>query len=133
MAKHTILIADDDMVFLKIMATHCHRVGLEIRVAANATNALIRIKENPPDLILLDINMPPGNGLTVCEQLHHDKHLCHIPIIVLTGTVDDDAKHRCSELGVTYVLKSPFVWKELEPIFYSLLESAPSVHHDNQS
>src|SRR5207247_2062145 len=76
--------------------------------------------------IILDVNLPLENGLNVWELLSDDRLLAPIPVVMLTGSSDEDTISRCEELGAHYVLKSPDMWNCLEPIICELLESVPA-------
>jgi CheY-like chemotaxis protein len=69
----------------------------------------------------LDVEMPAGNGLSVCEMLASDQACRSIPIAILTGRSDPDTIIRCHNLCVYYVEKCPDIWSRLEPLLKELL------------
>jgi CheY-like chemotaxis protein len=82
---------------------------------------LALIRQHRPDLICLDVSMPSGSGLAVCEMLANDEELCSVPVIMLTGSYDDETIRRCHSMSAHYVLKSRDVWRRLEPVVSKLL------------
>jgi len=66
-----------------------------------------------PDIILLDIFMPDMDGFETAQNIKNNSRYMNIPIIFLTGTIDDQTKERSRELGVTDILTKPFEKPEL--------------------
>lgn len=121
MSSKTVLIADDDHALVQALALRLHGLGLRVQAAHDALSALKAAHDSPPDLILLDVNMPAGNGLSVCEMLASDTQLSSIPVIIMTGREDPVTIRRCHELLAYYVLKCPDVWRRIEPVLFELL------------
>ena len=121
MIPKTILIADDDRDLVDALATRCRQLGLTVVVAYDARAAFTLICESRPDLICLDVSMPSGSGLAVCEMLVSDEELSSIPVIMLTGSTDDETIRRCHSMCAFYVLKSRDVWQRIEPVLCNLL------------
>lgn len=121
MRPKSILIADDDEALLRVLSIRCKDMGVEIRQATDAMQALVRIHEHPPDLVILDVNMPGGDGLSVCQMLSTDKHLSDIPVILLTGQSGDQILKFARTFKAHYVAKSPECWKQLRPLICKLL------------
>jgi DNA-binding response OmpR family regulator len=117
----TILIADDDRHLVHLLASRCRRLGLKVFSAHDAFTALTTVKSERPDMVCLDVEMPAGNGLSVCEMLASDETCRSIPIAILTGKSDPDTIMRCHNLCAYYVEKSPDVWSRLEPLVKELL------------
>jgi hypothetical protein len=69
----------------------------------------------------LDVEMPAGNGLSVCEMLMSDEACHSMPIAIPTGRSDPDTIMRCHGLSAYYVEKCPDVWSRIEPLFKELL------------
>ena len=79
-----------------------------------------------PDLVILDVNMPGGNGLAVCGMLASDPHYAGIPVIIHTSQADTATRQRCQHLGARYVEKSPQSWAEIGSLVESLIGGARS-------
>jgi len=111
-----VLIADDDEGVVDALARRCQALDLRVERAYDGISALTKIDTVEPDFIILDINMPCGSGLSVCEMVARDAHLKTIPIIVLTGRSDNETIAACNRLDTTYVLKGPSIWSQIEPL-----------------
>jgi len=120
----TVLIADDDRDLVNLLSVRCRRMGLKVLAAHDAFTALALVRSRRPDVICLDVQMPAGNGLSVCEMLSTDKTYGGMPIVVLTGRTDPDTICRCHAMCAYYVEKCPDIWARLEPLLKELLEPA---------
>jgi CheY-like chemotaxis protein len=121
MDNRSILIADDDVDLIRLLRTGLQSLGVEIRETYDATSALTIIQRCPPSVIILDINMPGGNGLSACEMLKTDKHMARVPVIILSGRSDDATRARCSQMGAHFVCKGPKAISELKAHIGGLL------------
>jgi DNA-binding response OmpR family regulator len=117
----TILIADDDRDLVNLLTVRCRQMGLNVLAAYDAFAALSLVKSSAPDMICLDVDMPAGNGLSVCEMLASDDTCRSIPIAILTGRSDPDTIIRCHSLCAYYIEKCPDVWSRVEPLLRELL------------
>jgi len=122
MSKKHVCIVDDDAGLVSALKIRCEQLGLEVSTIDNGSDAVITIARNPPDLVLLDINMPAGDGLSVCRVLASHANLAPIPVIILSGRSDEETIRRCEALGAHYVLKVGEVWDWLRPRICELLE-----------
>jgi DNA-binding response OmpR family regulator len=123
----TALIADDDRQLLLAMAMRCRRLGFEVRTASNGLDAVIEALAAPPDLFILDIGMPVGDGMRVCQKLVHYPGFETIPIIFLTGRLDDEVQSFCKTLGARHVLKGHRSWEAIESIIGELFRPDPAL------
>jgi DNA-binding response OmpR family regulator len=119
--QKTVLIADDDRELVNVIAMRCRRHGLKVLCAYDAFTALCLVKSGAPDMICLDVEMPAGNGLSVCEMLASDEACRSIPVAILTGRTDPDTIIRCHNLCAYYVEKCADVWTRLEPLLSEIL------------
>jgi len=125
MAPKTVLIADDDRDLVRVLQMRFRQLDVQVVVAYDALSALQLAHQERPDLVCLDVGMPGGSGLSVCEMLTADKELSSIPTIMLTGRADEQTIRRCHEMCAYYVLKSEDVWGRMEPIARELLGMIP--------
>jgi DNA-binding response OmpR family regulator len=116
-----ILIADDDPNLVDALAVRCRTLGLEVLTAYDARTALNSIFESRPDVACLDVSMPCGNGLGVCEMLVSDERFVSLPVIVLTGRTDPETIRRCHALCAYYVPKCTDLWSRIGPLLRELL------------
>jgi DNA-binding response OmpR family regulator len=114
MAESDIMIVDDNPAHLKLLEDMLLQRGYEVRSFPLGRLALAAATKNPPDLILLDINMPEMDGYQVCERLKSTPGLSDIPVIFLSAlnaTEDKVRAFRCG--GVDYISK-PFQFDEVQ-------------------
>lgn len=81
----SILVADDEAGMRYILRHHLQSEGHTVREAGSGEEALARARAEPPDLILLDVNMPGGDGLECVVRMRQEPGLEKVPIIILTG------------------------------------------------
>ena len=109
----TVLIIDDTPANLQLLESILQERGYGVRAAISGRMALRAVAVQPPDLILLDINMPEMNGFEVCRALKSDPRFLDIPIIFVSAAVEMADKLRAfEEGGVDYVTK-PFQPQEV--------------------
>jgi CheY-like chemotaxis protein len=121
MANATALIADDDPDFVQLLARRCEAMGLRVLTAGDGLDALMGVVRDAPDLLILDIHMPGGDGLSVAEKLLRDPKVRPVPVIFCSGRADAETQERCKALGGHFVTKGPELWSELRPMIGSLL------------
>ncbi|PSF35694.1 hybrid sensor histidine kinase/response regulator [Aphanothece hegewaldii CCALA 016] len=113
LTKGNILIVDDTPDNLRLLSTMLVEQGYEVRSVINGAMAIMGAKAEPPDLILLDINMPKMNGYEVCQHLKADNQTQEIPIIFISALEDVfDKLQAFSVGGVDYITK-PFQVEEV--------------------
>lgn len=103
-----VLVVDDNEVNRDLLTRRLQRQGHRIVVAENGRQALERIREQPFDLVLLDIMMPEMNGYEVLERIKSDPELRHIPVVMISALDDIESVVRCIELGAEDYLFKPF-------------------------
>lgn len=108
-----VLLADDNPELCQLLEIRLKTLGATITVAHDATHALYLMSRNPPDLVILDIWMPAGNGLAVCEMMRDHAALCDVPILVITGDSSDEARQRVTDLGAHIICKGEDLWDRI--------------------
>ena len=109
----SILIVDDTPANLQVLAGMLKDRGYKVRPVPSGKLALVAAQRDPPDLILLDINMPELNGYEVCEQLKADDTLQGIPVLFISALTEQlDKVKAFATGGVDYITK-PFQIEEL--------------------
>jgi CheY-like chemotaxis protein len=121
MANATVLIADDDPDFVQLMARRCEGLGLRVLTASDGLDTLMTVMRDAPDLLILDVNMPGGDGLSVAEKLLRDPKMRPVPVIFCSGRADAETQDRCRALGGHFVTKGPELWSDLRPMIANLL------------
>jgi len=107
------LIADDDPAIVRLLADRCVKLGFKIETAANGLQLLIKARRNHPDIIIVDVNMPELDGLSVCSRLL-DPGGKPVEVVVVTGANDPVTAERCESLGMFYGRKGPDFWASVE-------------------
>lgn len=111
--KGNIMVVDDTPANLKLLTGMLGEHGYEVRPLPSGKMALSAATADPPDLILLDINMPEMNGHEVCERLKADSRLREIPVIFISALSDiEDKIQAFRHGGVDYITK-PFQFEEV--------------------
>ena len=108
-----ILIADDEPDILEIIQFNLQAEGYEVRTAKNGTEAIEKVKNFLPDLIILDIMMPGKNGIEVCNILRKQPLFKDTLIIFLTALSDENSEIRGLESGADDYLSKPISPKVL--------------------
>jgi signal transduction histidine kinase len=109
-----VLVVDDTVENLRLIASMLGQQGYEVRPVTNGRQALLAVERDPPDLILLDINMPDMNGYEVCARLKQDEKLKDVPVIFLTALSDVADKIRAFEAGGVDYITKPFRMEEVQ-------------------
>ena len=103
-----IMIVDDEPIIIKVTRKYLQAEGYEQFVTtSDSPGALDLIRQERPDVVLLDIMMPEVDGLTILENLRRDPELQFIPVIILTASSDRDTKLKALKLGATDFLAKP--------------------------
>lgn len=119
--KKTILVVDDVPVNIKLLSTYLSSEGHTVISAKDGQQALDKVYENTPDLILLDVMMPKINGFEVCKKLKSSENTKFIPVIMLTALNDLENKIKGIDSGADDFITKPFNRMELLARVRSLL------------
>ncbi len=104
-----IIVVDDDVTTLKMAGTILSKRNMRVTALKSGAALLDYLKDNRPDLILLDIKMPDMDGFQTMEHLRQDKDLKDIPVIFLTADENRESETRGLQLGAMDFIKKPFV------------------------
>jgi CheY-like chemotaxis protein len=130
-----VLVVEDDEDLARVLTTSLEQRGLRVLTAPTASAATRLSRTFLPDLIVLDIVLPDGDGFTVVEQLRQDGRLSTVPLVVYTARELNEADRRRLTLGETEVLfKSTVTPQAFEERVLALLEGAvgPSTQRGGQ-
>ena len=105
-----ILMIEDEATFSDFVTSYFGREGFEVEVATTAQEGLDAIDADPPDVLILDLNLPDMDGLDVCRQV---RSRTSIPILILSGKSDEMDKVLGLELGADDYATKPFAPREL--------------------
>ncbi|MCX7746084.1 MAG: response regulator [Clostridia bacterium] len=113
MFKKKILVIDDTELMLKLIGNILREAGYEVVTASNGIEGIQMVREEKPDLVLLDVIMPIMDGFEVCKNLREDESNNLMPIIILTAQDNEDDKLTGLELGADDYIIKPFNHREL--------------------
>ena len=108
MAKKILIVEDEEDILQMISEAFRELTQYEIIYARDGKEALGIVKENKPDLIILDIQLPKLSGHEVCESVKSDSKLSHIKIIVLSGMTQTSDCQRAMIAGADKYITKPF-------------------------
>lgn len=102
-----ILVVDDDPISLKLTAAVLLHAGFEVESACDAETALVRVRERPLDVVLLDIQLPTMDGLTLAGIIKSDDRTRHLRVIALTAHAMKRDEARALAAGCDGYLSKP--------------------------
>jgi adenylate cyclase len=111
--KINLLIVDDTPANLRLLSTMLNGKGYKVRSVMNGNMAIKAAQAKPPDLVLLDINMPQMNGYEVCKNLKNDERTRDIPVIFLSALDDVLDKIKAFQVGGVDYITKPFHLEEV--------------------
>jgi two-component system alkaline phosphatase synthesis response regulator PhoP len=105
-----ILVIDDEPKIVKLARDYLQQSGFRVAVAGDGTTGIAVARQERPDLIVLDLNLPGSDGLDVCRTLRRDSD---VPIIMLTARAEETDRLIGLELGADDYIAKPFSPREL--------------------
>jgi len=111
--RQVVLIVDDNEANRELLEAHLRGLGYEVRQAKDGLEALALIEAEEPDLVLLDIEMPRLDGLSVCRRIKAHPLWRLVPVVLITALGDRDTRLQGIEAGADDFLTKPFDAKEL--------------------
>jgi two-component system KDP operon response regulator KdpE len=105
--RQKVLVIEDDAVARADLQARLGAAGYLVVQAADAASAMTVVNREHPDLILLDLGLPAGDGYLVLERLRKIAAFAAIPVLVITGRSDAETRQRVAKLGVPPMLSKP--------------------------
>jgi PAS domain S-box-containing protein len=128
-----ILLVEDNEVTIGLLSDYIALKGYRISVARNGYEALDRVYRDPPDLILMDIQMPGMDGLEAIRRIRNDTLLSGLPIVALTALAMQGDRERCLEAGANDYLSKPISLKQLQQMIETHLQKVSSGDAGNRA
>jgi DNA-binding response OmpR family regulator len=128
---HSILVVEDETSIASFVSAYLKNAGFAVRTAATASEAVTELASEPPALIVLDLNLPDGDGVELC---HGIRRTSDVPILMLTARDDDVDKIIGLEVGADDYMTKPFNPRELVARVKSVLRrAAPGERRQSES
>ncbi|GAB4370659.1 MAG: hypothetical protein Kow0062_05560 [Acidobacteriota bacterium] len=122
-----VLVVDDDVALRLLMRETLEASGFDVVEAGDGEEALAAIRNEPPDLVVLDLLMPVRDGLSALREIRQDEQVARLPVIVVTGLDDPGSIRQAFEAGATDFLTKPVQWTVFaERVRYTLRASRMS-------
>ncbi|MDD5324683.1 MAG: Hpt domain-containing protein, partial [Polaromonas sp.] len=124
-----ILVVDDSITVRRVTQRLLQREGYRVAMAADGLQALERLQEELPTVVLSDIEMPRMDGFDLARNIRADARLKHLPIIMITSRIAEKHHEHAMELGVDHYLGKPYSEEELMSLVhrYAVAEAAVAV------
>ena len=113
MGQKKILIVDDERDIVKALMIRLQTSGYNVITAFDGAQGVFMANKEIPDLVILDIRMPAGDGFSVVEKLKQSNRTHRIPVIFLTGSPETNAEESAMGLGARFYIKKPYDPEEL--------------------
>ena len=127
MAKPTILIVEDEAPLLTLLRYNLEKQGFRVEEATDGQEALLRVSENKPDLVLLDWMLPTLSGIEVCRQIRRRPATRDLPVIMVTARTENQDAVRALDIGADDYITKPFAVEALLARIRALLRRSGSV------
>ena len=121
-----LLIADDDKTFCHLLATEMGSKGWRVTIAADAMQTIMYALRVQPNVIVLDIQMPGGTGITALKKLKASTKTAGIPVLVVSGSTDSNMEATLLESGAARYIPKPVDVASLRAAIEALGRTAAS-------
>lgn len=103
-----VMIVEDEPNIVESLSFVFSREGWQVAAALDGETAIERLMSEPPDVLVLDIMLPPLNGFEVLKRLRSEPSLKHLPVLVLTAKGQEKDRHTAMRLGADAFVTKPF-------------------------
>lgn len=117
-----ILVVEDNADMRGLLAMYLQDVGYTVDLAEDGNEALRTVEAECPDLLIIDLRMPNGDGLELIERLRAKPRLIELPILVLTAN-GDGKSHKARQVGANVLMRKPVDLESVIDIVKELLKS----------
>lgn len=114
MEKKKILAVDDDPTILEMLKTGLTNAGYVVETAESEADVKIAINKFKPDAILMDINIPGVDGISMCRTIRFTENMSKVPIIMITAYTDEKTFHDAMLFGATDYIVKPFDFVDVQ-------------------
>ena len=117
----TVLFIDDERSWLQAVSTALRSEPYNLIIASSGDEALAKLQQKTPDLIVSDLRMPVMSGFDLFEKVKENPHLRSVPFVFMSLIDDYDAKHVAEELGADDYIEKPYDTREVKTLMNTLL------------
>src|SRR3954462_7452778 len=103
----TILVVDDDQVYLDLLKLNLESYGFRVLIAGSASEAWNKCAREAPDLVVLDVGMPIEDGHEFAKRLRADSRYSAIPVVYFSGLAGADERHKAFDSGADDFITKP--------------------------
>ena len=103
-----VLVIEDEANILLSLRFVLEQAGYEVRAVTTGSEGLDELRQQRPDLLILDLMLPDFSGYEVCQQVRADAQLADLPILMLTARAQQAERHKGLEVGATEYVTKPF-------------------------
>ena len=118
-----VLVVDDEVAIVRLIQVNLERQGYQVETANNGVQALAKIRDSRPDLLVSDVMMPEMNGFELLTSIRRDPALMDLPVIMLTAKAQDRDVMEGYKTGADMYLTKPFNPAELITFAKRILSS----------
>jgi CheY-like chemotaxis protein len=104
----SVLLVEDDRKLTMAIAVRLKAMGYEVSTAADAITAVSAARKSAPDVVVIDINLPGGDGFVVAKRLQLLNQTAATPVVFMTASKKPGLEERAKELGAVAFLEKPF-------------------------
>ena len=116
-----VMVVDDSITVRKVTTRLLERNGMEVVTAKDGVDAIARLQDITPDIMLLDIEMPRMDGFEVATRVRHDERLSKLPIVMITSRTGEKHRERALSIGVNIYLGKPYQEAQLLEVISQLV------------
>lgn len=121
-AMKKILIVEDEPMVAKALSIRLESAGYQAEIAYDAATALMQFRKHEPDMVLLDINLPAGDGFKVAERIFEQSPAI-LPIIFITASKDPQLLEKARDMGAAGYFEKPYDARELLDAIEEILQA----------
>jgi diguanylate cyclase (GGDEF)-like protein len=126
--RRRVLIIDDDPTFTLLASETLQQSGFDATIASSRQEAIAAFEDNKPDIVLLDVELPGGNGFELCAALRLMSPGIELPIIMVTGHDDTGSIAQAYQAGATDFIHKPVLWPTLPHRIGFVLRAHDNMH-----
>ena len=122
-----LLIIEDDEDIANLLGHALRKAGFEVGVMLSGAGVVARVREHPPDLLLLDVMLPGLDGRDICRTLRADAQTRTVPIIMITARAEEQERNRGTRAGADDYITKPFSPREVVARVRAVLRRAAAL------